>query len=98
MVTVTHGFLGAGSSSTFQTLDGEFPKFRKLIPDASDVPGTEMISFNPAYLASVDKIPHERNTPVTWKFYGSGRPAVGTYDTCNGIDWLFLLMPVRITK
>lgn len=86
----------AGSGSiTFRQLDGEFPKWRPLIPTTDPVP-TAGISWNPTYMADVARIPHERNVAVSWEFRGSDRPAVATYPTHNGVEWRYLLMPVRL--
>jgi DNA polymerase-3 subunit beta len=81
-----------------RTLDGEFPKYHSLIPSDETLSGSgpDGFSCNPAYLADVAKIPHERNTPVTWRFQETHRPAVATYPEHNGVSWKYLLMPVRI--
>jgi len=81
-----------------RTLDGEFPRYRSLIPSddalTGDVP--DGFSCNPAYMADVAKLPHKINTPVTWRFQTGHRPAVATYSEHNGISWTYLLMSVRI--
>jgi DNA polymerase III sliding clamp (beta) subunit (PCNA family) len=82
----------------YRTLDGEFPRYRSLIPSDDVLTGdvADGFSCNPAYMADVAKLPHERNTPVSWRFQNSLRPAVATYPEHNGVSWTYLLMPVRI--
>jgi DNA polymerase III sliding clamp (beta) subunit (PCNA family) len=82
----------------YRTLDGEFPRYRSLMPSDDVLTGdvADGFSCNPAYLADVAKLPHERNTPVSWRFQNSLRPAVATYPEHNGVSWTYLLMPVRI--
>lgn len=88
---------GSGAwSREIRTLDGEFPKYRSLIPSPDDRVETANIAWNPAYLADVAKIPHGKGDPVKWTFYGSTRPAVARYGSHHGVEWLYLLMPVRL--
>lgn len=84
----------------YRTLDGEFPKYHSLIPSddalTGDVP--DGFSCRPEYMADVAKVPHEINTPVTWRFQTGHRPAVATYSEHNGISWTYLLMPMRTNR
>lgn len=99
-LSVTVRFDGADGLSWSREIvpqSGEFPKYRTLIPAPESFTGTESIAWNPSYLADVDNIPHERNMPVRWRFTAPTRPAVATYPTFRGVDWLYLLMPVRVT-
>jgi DNA polymerase-3 subunit beta len=85
-------------SRTVRMIDGEFPKYRSLIPGEDKHAATASICFNPAFMADAAKIPHYRNVPIRWTFTGENRPALGKYaQTETGIDWLYLLMPVRLT-
>lgn len=88
---------GSGTwSREIRTLDGEFPKYRSLIPSSDDRVETANIAWNPDYLADVSKVPHGKGDPVKWTFYGSTRPAVARYGSHHGVEWLYLLMPVRL--
>jgi DNA polymerase-3 subunit beta len=91
--------IGNGSwSRTLRMIDGAFPKYRSLMPGEDKYAALESICFNPVFMADAAKIPFDRNVPIRWKFTGPNRPAVGTYArTMTGIDWQYLLMPVRLT-
>jgi DNA polymerase III sliding clamp (beta) subunit (PCNA family) len=88
---------GVGAwSRTVPVLMGDFPRYRSLLPGLEKTGEVAGIRFNPTFMADAAKIPHDRNTPITWRFTGENRPAVATYDrTQNGVDWQYLLMPVR---
>lgn len=89
-------FTGDGTwTREFRLLDGQFPKYDTLIPDGTTEPVSEM-AWNPVYMADAAKIPHEKNDPIRFMFTAPNRPMVGTYLTCNGIDWTYLVMPSRI--
>lgn len=84
----------------YRLLDGDFPKYRSLIPSDDDLSGSmpEGFACNPAYMADVAKLPHERNTPVRWRFQPKHAPAVASWSMPhNGVDWTYLLMPMRET-
>jgi len=81
-------------SQEFTTLDGEFPKYRTLIP--TEPAPVEKAAWNPNYMADAAKIPHPANTPITWEFMGTNRPMLGTYPAHNSIEWLYLLMPSKV--
>jgi DNA polymerase III sliding clamp (beta) subunit (PCNA family) len=88
---------GSGTwSREIRTVDGEFPKYRSLIPSPDEAVETANIAWDPDYLSDVSKIPHGKNDPVKWTFYGSTRPAVARYGSHHGVEWLYLLMPVRL--
>jgi DNA polymerase-3 subunit beta len=89
---------GVGAwSRTVRVLDGEFPRYRSLIPGEDSFRDVGSICWNPTFMADAAKIPHDRNTPITWTFTGPNRPVLGTYPTSeNGVDWQYLLMPVRL--
>jgi DNA polymerase-3 subunit beta len=91
--------IGNGTwSRTLRMLDGEFPKYRSLIPDEDKFTAVDSICFNPVFMADAAKIPYDRNVPIRWTFTGPTRPALGKYArTMTGIDWVYLLMPVRLT-
>lgn len=81
---------------SFTALKADFPKWRPLIPTAPVA--TETINFDPAFLADVAKIPHDKKTPVRWTFHGSNRPAMGEWTLAEEIKWTYLLMPVMLPK
>jgi DNA polymerase III sliding clamp (beta) subunit (PCNA family) len=90
---------GEGWSRTFTALQGEFPKYRSLLPREDTYAPVERISFNPKFLGDIAKIPGERNMPVTLRFVDERRPMVGTVRGDNGVsEYLYLLMPVRLTS
>jgi DNA polymerase-3 subunit beta len=104
-VSVVEGFvvfridtLEGSITREYRTLDGQFPKYHSLIPSTDALTGNvpDGFSCRPEYMADVAKLPHEINTPVTWRFQNATRPAVATYPEHNGITWTYLLMPVRI--
>ena len=82
-------------SVTGTVLAAEFPKWRSLTsPEPAD---TQDIAFNPAYMADVAKLPHDKHAPARWTFSGPTRPAVARYGEFEGVTWSYLLMPVRLT-
>ena len=98
-LTVSDGVITVtwpGGSLTGVVVDGDFPKWRSLIPSSDDSEGTVNISFDPKYLSDVSKIPHGKGDPVKWTFRGATRPAVARYGPHHGVEWLYLLMPVRL--
>lgn len=86
----------------YRLLDGDFPKYHSLIPGDDKLSGSMPDGFacNPGYLADVAKVPHEKNAPapVRWRFQPTHAPAVASYPTHNGVDWKYLLMPMRETR
>lgn len=89
-------WVGAPSwSREVRLVDADFPQYRSLVP--TEFGGVDGIAWNAAYMADVDKIPHGKNMPVSWRFTGAGKPMVGTFPTHNCIDFLYMLMPVRLT-
>ena len=84
---------GSTISREYRTLDGDFPKYRKLM--GYDSEPVESIYWNPAYMADVAKLPHNANVAVKWTFSGPNRPMTGEWE-CDGIVWEYLLMPVRM--
>ena len=91
--------IGNGTwSRTLRMLDGDFPRYRSLIPGEDKHTAVSGIRFNPVFMADAAKIPYDRNVPISWTFTGENRPALGTYArTMTGVDWMYLLMPVRLT-
>ena len=74
------GFEGAGRRTTSRLLDGEFPKYRSLLPDESPIRATVETA---ALIESVRRVAlvAERNTPIRLSFSdGSSRsrPAAAT--------------------
>lgn len=81
-------------SKEYLTLDSLFPKYESLIPQAFT--STEEISFNPAFMADIAKLPAAPGAPVRMKFTGDNKPMFGTLEGTNGVSWTYLLMPVRL--
>lgn len=84
---------GSTMSREYLTLIGEYPKYKTLMN--VEAKATENIAWNPVFMADVAKLPMERNLPVKWTFAGPTRPMIGTW-ACQGIEWEYLLMPVRL--
>ena len=82
-------------SRTIRTLDGEFPKYRTLIPGEDKLAPVGDISCNPGYLADVAKMPARvKHDPVTVTFSGDNKPMLWTGEgVCT--SWTYLLMPIR---
>ena len=61
------GFVGAGRRTTSRLLDGEFPKYRSLLPDESPIRATVETA---ALIESVRRVAlvAERNTPIRLSF------------------------------
>lgn len=86
-------------SRTIRTLAGDFPKYQSLIPTEFAGLDGDGIGVNPKYLADVAKMPlPKKDSPVRVRFTASGRPMVWepTAPLDSGVQWLYLLMPVRI--
>lgn len=84
-------------------LDAQFPKWRTLIPtDDALSEGSMPLVVNPAYLADVAKLAPSKNAPVRIRTSATSRPAVldypSTADDASVVQWLYLLMPVRLTS
>ena len=84
-------------------LDAQFPKWRTLIPtDDALSEGSMPLVVNPAYLADVAKLAPHKNAPVRIRTSATSRPAVldypSTADDASVVQWLYLLMPVRIAS
>lgn len=96
-VTFTCDTADGTVSRTIRTLEGEYPKWAPLVPDADRVTAVEGISCNPAYLADVAKMPLVKNGPVSATFTGEGRPMLWTGEG-DAVSWRYLLMPVRLSR
>lgn len=85
-------------SRTIRTLDGEFPKYQTLIPTEFAGLDGDGIGVNPKYLADVAKMPLDKGQVVRVRFTAPARPMVWepTSALDSGVQWLYLLMPVRI--
>jgi hypothetical protein len=92
---------GASWSRDARGVEGQFPTYRKLVPavDDSGRPGVSRISWNPVYMADASKLPHDRNVPMTWDFTDPHKSMLGHYPVTDaGIEWRYMLMPVRATS
>ena len=94
-VTFTCDTADGTVSRTIRTLDGEFPKYRTLIPGEDKLAPVGDISCNPSYLADVAKMPARvKHDPVTVTFSGDNKPMLWTGEgVCT--SWTYLLMPIR---
>lgn len=98
-VTIEYGEPGERIVRPVRTIDGEFPKWRSLVPpdDMLSQGSVTFAFYDPAYLADVAKIPHG-DAPVRLRFTTNVKPAMLDYvEAHNGVKWDYLLMPVRIT-
>jgi DNA polymerase III sliding clamp (beta) subunit (PCNA family) len=85
----------------YRTLDGEFPRYRTLVPvieDSNDRdPVVSRVRYNPKFLGDIAKIPTaDKNTPVTLDFTATNKPMVATVDGPSGVAFTYMLMPIRI--
>lgn len=86
-----------GTSLTVQLGTGTFPPYEHLIP--SESVAIEGISFNPAYMADFSKVPcsNMAGTMLTMEFSGDRKPIKVTIPH-DKIEWVALLMPMRVNK
>ena len=99
-VTIEYGDPGERIVRPVRTIDGEFPKWRSLVPtdEMLSQGSVTFASYNPTYLADVAKIPHWKDAPIRFRFTTNLKPAMLDYvEAHNGVKWDYLLMPVRIT-
>jgi len=99
-VTIEYGDPGERIVRPVRTIDGEFPKWRSLVPtdEMLSQGSVTFASYNPTYLADVAKIPHWKDAPARFRFTTNVKPAMLDYvEAHNGVKWDYLLMPVRIT-
>jgi DNA polymerase III sliding clamp (beta) subunit (PCNA family) len=93
--TFTYSGSAGGFNREYRTADGEFPKYESLIP--KEFIETSEIRFNPSFMADIAKLPvGDKNTSVLMKFRGNNKPMLAEVDGPRGIQWTYLLMPVRI--
>jgi DNA polymerase III sliding clamp (beta) subunit (PCNA family) len=93
--TFTHSGSAGKFVREYRTADGEFPKYEGLMP--KEFSDTTEIRFNPSFMADIAKLPmRDKNTGVSMKFNGSNKPMLATVEGSHGIEWTYLLMPVRI--
>lgn len=79
-------------SRMIPTLDGEFPKWRSLLP--TEWGAVEGIAMDPKYVADVAKMPTPRHAPVRVRFTMPTRPMVWSGEG-ECVKWQYLLMPMR---
>jgi DNA polymerase III sliding clamp (beta) subunit (PCNA family) len=86
-----------GTSLTIQLGTGVFPPYKHLIP--SESAAIEGISFNPAYMADFAKVPcsNKAGSMLTMAFSGETKPIKVTIPH-DKIEWVALLMPMRVSK
>lgn len=89
-VIVTAG----GSSLVLKLIDGDYPKWRALLPDVTDKPVD--VAFDPRMLARVAKVRSTDDstsvpTPHRWFVNGAGKPSTAKVGTATVIQ-----MPVRV--
>lgn len=88
---------GNGWSRSLTVVQGEFPKYRSLIP--TEFAPVDNVAYNPKFLADIGKIPVDKGTPVRFRFVSESRPMVAFLDGANGVsEYMYMLMPVRIAK
>lgn len=79
-------------SRMIPTLDGEFPKWRSLLP--TEWGAVEAIAMDSKYVADVAKMPTPRHAPVRVQFTMPTRPMVWSGES-EFVQWQYLLMPMR---
>ena len=82
----------------------DFPNLSQVIPtEFTDTPAP-LYGLNPTILAGVDKMPLLKDAPVRMQFAALGghrsgqasRPLMFTGTAPSGIEWLYLMMPIRL--
>jgi DNA polymerase III sliding clamp (beta) subunit (PCNA family) len=92
-------FTGDGWARKADTVEADFVRYQAILWDPSDAQPVDRIGFNPAFMASVAKVPTDKGQPWTWRFRGPLKPAIATssLEVAGGeVAWRFLLMPVRL--
>jgi DNA polymerase III sliding clamp (beta) subunit (PCNA family) len=88
-----------GTSTTRQTVDGEFPKYRSLLPDGDPVP-TAVIGLAPANLAKFAKLQQggrsNKHAALVCTFRGATKPVEVTVSGLDGFR--AIVMPVRLSE
>ena len=79
-------------SRLIPALDGEFPKWRSLLP--TEWGAVEGIAMDPKFVADVAKMPSVRGRPVRVRFTMPTRPMVWSGEG-ECVKWQYLLMPMR---
>jgi DNA polymerase III sliding clamp (beta) subunit (PCNA family) len=94
-VTFTYDGSAGRFNREYRTADGDYPQYESLIP--KEFSETSEIRFNPSFMADIAKLPvRDKNTSVLMKFRGNNKPMFAEVDGPHGIQWTYLLMPVRI--
>ena len=88
-------------SRTLRLIEGEFPKWEKLInEETSDVEGDNAAYFNGAYIKRlIDAVAPAKllDRPIRFEVYGLLKPAKVSYnDTNNRSTFVGIQMPVRV--
>lgn len=84
-----------GNTLTIHTLDYNFPPYAHMMStEFSPLPS---VGLNLSLLASLDKVPHDINQPVTLNFTSENKP-VQIHMSHDLIAWDILLMPMRTIK
>jgi DNA polymerase III sliding clamp (beta) subunit (PCNA family) len=73
---------------------GLIPEVDKLVPNEDMPQSVDGLSFSGEYLATLGSVPNPDNAPWRLFFYGASKPMVAR--RAGNIEWVFLLMPVRI--
>jgi DNA polymerase III sliding clamp (beta) subunit (PCNA family) len=81
--------------STLHTVDGEFPKYKALIP--TEFEGADMIVFNRQYFADVTKLPtRDKQARLRFNINTPTKPGIATLEGPDGVMWQYLVMPIRV--
>ena len=93
-VSLHYGFDGGVVAATGVT--GEFPRVESIT--TGHVPAdTQKIAFDPKFMADLCKMPgRERNLPVIMSLAGATKPMVATWGDQGDVEYLYVLMPVRM--
>ena len=73
-------------------LDQDYPDLAKVFPTEFD--GVSEILFDSTYISDVVKV-SGKGIRVKWQFSTPVRPAIATFSDKHGINWQYLVMPMR---
>lgn len=84
------------SEVSAQNVEGTFPKVASVIDGETEA--AEMASFNPAFMIDLCKMPgRDRNQPVRLSMNGPNKPVHSKWEN-NGVEYLHLIMQVRMAS
>lgn len=87
--------IAEGSTATLRHLDDQYPNVTNIVTGWTSAE-TDMIGVNPKFLADFAKMPRE-NAPAELQLAGNCKPMRSEW-TAHGVNYLHIIMPVRINR